>query len=193
MQIKPYTKGSFFYTVIDDMYSQHEMALMQKEIEFLQLIKQSPEKTSTARKNGNLLKTGSGIFLDEVYANRSMSVILNLNRRLFSEEVTRTLDQQNCFYHHIRKSNKDTTLINFYGNTCKYDPHSDRAVFTALTFFKIGRFSGGEFCFPVDDVVIEPVCGRVVIFPGCVIHAAKPVIADEGNYRVTMAQFLNYM
>ena len=192
MQITPYTNGSFFYTVIDDMYSEHEIALIHKELEFLQLIKQSPDKTNTAHTNGKLLKTGDGLFLDGVYSNRETSVILTLNRRLFSEEVTAALEQQNCFYRHIRASNKDSTLINFYGNMCKYDAHTDLSIFTAVTFFKIGTFLGGEFCFPHNDVEINPVAGRVVIFPGCVMHQAKPIRAEEGNYRITMAQFINY-
>lgn len=193
MNINAHNNGPLCYAVIDGMYSQDEMLIVQKEIEFLELNKQDPTQTKSAMANNEPLKHGDGIFLDKVYNERSFSPLLQLNRRLFDEQVVNHLRKFNCFYDHIRTCNNDNTLINFYGNKNFYKPHRDLSVITALTFFKIGSFEGGAFEFPEHEVEIEPVCGRVVIFPGCVVHAARPVVADEGSYRVTMAQFLNYV
>ena len=193
MDVKALQQGPLFYAVIDNMYSPEELKSAQSEIDFLFRFKKAASETMTARRDdGTLLKTGSGIFIDDFYATRDNSILLTLNRRIFSNEVVQELKKQNCSYHHMHRVNYDLTLINYYGHEEKYDAHTDKSVFTALTFFKIGDFSGGELCFTENDISINPVPGRVVIFPGCVFHQAKPITADADSYRVTMAQFLNY-
>lgn len=193
MNINAYSHGPFFYAVIDGMYSPDQILTIQKELQFLELSKQDPNRTKSATSDGELLKYGDGIFLDNVYQDRSFSQLLTLNRKLFDRQIVLELRKSNCFYDNISRCNKDYTLVNFYGNNNFYKPHRDLSVLTALTFFKLGSYEGGVFEFSEYGVEIEPVCGRVVIFPGCVVHAARPVVADDGNYRVTMAQFLNYV
>ena len=193
MNIQHFQLEKFFYAQIDNLYTKEELQLMQKEIEFLETIKQSPEHTSSAYgKDGKVLKTGSGIFIDCIYTNRSTSKLLTFNRKLFSDDLVDKLTETNCVYKHIQNSDRDTTLINFYGPAEQYKEHCDKTVFTAVTFFGIGSFSGGNLCFTEHDVLINPVIGRTVIFPGFALHKAEPIIADIGNYRVTMAQFINY-
>lgn len=193
MNIQAIQNGSLDYAIIDGLYSNDELTEAQKEIEFLQCIKQEPFETNTAiNHNGESLKTGKGIFVDTVYADRSNSVLLRINRKLFAKEVVDYLVSKSAFYEHIRQSTYDSTLLNFYGNQEKYDGHRDRSVFTALTFFAIGKFSGGEFLFPEHGVTIRPEVGRVVIFPGCVLHETAPTTSGPLDYRVTMAQFIGY-
>lgn len=192
MIVKAHQKGSLFYAQIDDMYTEQEIQSIEKELLFLETLKQSPEMTNSASKNGVSLKTGHGIFLDDVYTNRNFSSILKINRKLFDPKITEGLAKQNCFYEHLAVSDYDSTLINFYGPTDNYNAHRDTSIFTAVTFFKIGNFSGGELSFVDYGVTIEPVVGRTVIFSGCTKHQAEPVVAKEGNYRVTMAQFIEY-
>lgn len=192
MNIKLMQKGVLSYVQIDDMYTDQEIQSIEKELLFLETIKQTPDMTNSASANGVSLKTGHGIFLDEVYTNRNFSSILKLNRKLFDPKIIEGLAKQNCFYEHLVVSNHDSTLINFYGPTDTYSAHRDSSIFTAVTFFKIGDFSGGELSFVDYDVTIEPVAGRTVIFAGCTKHQAEPVVAEEGNYRVTMAQFIGY-
>lgn len=193
MKVQAVQNGALFYAVIDDLYSQEELYGAQKEIEYLHQFKKPPDKTLTAKNtDGSLLKSGSGLFIDFFYGKRENSILLTINRKVFSKEVLDPLLLENCSYGHVQRSNIDMTLLNFYSNAEKYDAHTDKSIFTAVTFFKIGQFSGGEFCFPDYNEVIEPICGRTVLFPGCVRHQAKPIAAEENNYRVTMAQFINY-
>lgn len=193
MNVQHFQLEKFFYAQVDGLYTEEELCLMQKEIEFLETIKKGPEHTSSAHDDdGKFLKTGSGIFIDRVYTDRATSKLLTFNRKLFSDELVDTLIKANCAYKHIRNSDRDTTLINFYAPTEQYKEHCDKTVFTAVTFFKIGSFNGGNLRFTEHAVSVSPVVGRTVIFPGFVLHEAEPIIADAGNYRVTMAQFINY-
>lgn len=193
MNIQAIQNGALSYAIIDGLYSNDELNAAQKEIEFLQYIKQAPLETNTATNDdGKILKTGKGIFVDSVYADRSKSVLLQINRKIFANEVLDYLVSKNAFYEHIRRSTHDSTLLNFYGNQEKYEGHRDSSVFTAVTFFAIGKFSGGEFLFPEYGVEIGPEVGRVVLFPGCVLHEASPTTSGPLDYRVTMAQFIGY-
>lgn len=192
MNIKLMQKDVLSYVQIDGMYTSEDIKSIEKELLFLETLKQAPDMTNSAVENGISLKTGHGIFLDGVYTDRKFSSILKLNRKLFDPKITHGLAKQNCFYEHLVASNYDSTLINFYGSTDTYSAHRDSSIFTAVTFFKIGNFSGGELSFVDYGVTIEPVAGRTVIFAGCTKHQAEPVVAEEGNYRVTMAQFIGY-
>lgn len=192
MNIQVINKGMLSYVQIDDMYTEQEINIIRKELVFLETIKQSPDQTKAAQKNGVSLKKGHGIFLDEVYANREFSKILTINRKLFDRNILEGIAKHGCFYEHLIHSNRDSTLVNFYGSTDTYRSHRDSSIFTAVTFFSLGVFSGGNLSFSDYDVSIDPVEGRTVLFPGCVRHEAEPVIAEPGNYRVTMAQFINY-
>jgi len=192
MNVQILQQDNLSYVVIDDMYCSSEVEQINKELWFLETIKQPANLLNSAIENGVALKTGYGIFLDEVYANRNFSAILKANRKLFSDELNHQLCKHSCFYDHIGKSTTDSTLINFYGSSENYLAHRDKSVFTALTFFKLGEFSGGDLSFPEYGISIDPVVGRTVIFPGCVLHQAEPTVAAPGNYRVTMAQFFGY-
>jgi hypothetical protein len=65
-------------------------------------------------------------------------------------------------------------------------------VLTAVTFLKIGDFTGGEFLFPDYDEQIPFEENTTVVFPGCINHQAKLVYGNKNSYRVSIAQFLNY-
>lgn len=192
MNIQSFNVDGLFYAQIDELYDENDLRQIQKELVFLEAIKKESDITNTAHINGKVLKDGHGIFVDEVYLERDFSIILTKNRRLFDENICNALEKDNCFYKHLIKADFDRTLVNFYGNNGNYKAHCDSSTLTALTFFKIGTFSGGNLSFPKYNVSIEPVEGRVVIFPGCVLHQAEPIVADEGCYRVTMAQFIKY-
>lgn len=192
MNINLIQKDGLSYVQIDEMYTEQEIQSIEKELLFLETLKQAPDMTKSAVKDGVSLKTGHGIFLDGVFTNRDFSSILKLNRKLFDPKIAEGLAKQNCFYEHLLTTNHDLTLINFYGPKDTYNAHRDSSIFTAVTFFKIGEFSGGELSFVDYGVTIEPVAGRTVIFAGCTRHQAEPVVAEEGNYRVTMAQFIGY-
>ena len=192
MNIQVVHKESLFYAQIDGLYTAQEIQNIKKELIFLETLKQDSSKTHTANENGELLKKGHGIFVDDIYAKREHSLILKTNRKLFNPDIINELVKHNCFFGHVAYSTSDCTLINFYGAGDHYKTHRDTSIFTAVTFFSIGNFSGGEFSFVDHGIQILPVEGRVVLFPGCVMHKADEVIAEPNNYRVTMAQFINY-
>ena len=182
------------YVVIDDFYTEAELTLIKNELpSILPNATRGSTGSATNIANGELMKTNRSIFLDELYSsNRDASSILRVNRKIFNNEAVDNLCKHNNHYNHIRVCSMDNTLVNFYGVGDVYAKHKDNSIFTILSMFKLGEFTGGELLFPDYDVEVKFKDNRVVIFAGCTYHATNPIIGATEPLRVTMAQFLNY-
>jgi hypothetical protein len=181
------------YAVIDDLHSEQELAAINKEILDLHRFSLGAKHTEAATdKNGNSLKTSKGVFLDFLYADRGCSAILQANKKLFFAPFVEALSEQDVFFYHILKSTRDTTLLNYYADGEQYLAHRDDAIITCVSFFSVGEFSGGDLVFDAHDARVEFKPNRCVLFPGCALHSAAPIKAEPGNFRVTVATFINY-
>jgi len=185
--------NNFSIPVIDNFYSPSELEDIKNELSLLNSVaelKIFKNRGMAEDKKVDLTQKSNSLFLDDLYDNkRNLSKILNINRKLFSKELQAKIIEKNLFYNHMLNVNFDTTLLNFYGETDYYKPHKDLCCFTALTFFKLKEFDGGDLVFPEYDVKVVAKENRVVIFPGFILHGAEEV---KSGVRVSMAQFLNY-
>jgi hypothetical protein len=179
----------FRYVVIDNFYTEEELNLILEEVEKLQLF--AVDGASTGANEPK--KSGLGLFLDTHFLNnRDQSNILRLNRKLFSEHVVKEAVKLDAYYINMGVCTADSTLLNYYKNGQEYPPHRDETLLTAITTLSVGSFEGGDFCFPEYHEVVKFKHNSLIVFPGCVQHAATPVITDTNSYRVSLAQFLNY-
>jgi len=184
--------NNFSIAIVDNFYSETELKEIKDELKLLSAVaelKVFVNKAAEDEENNSKQKSNS-FFLDDFYNNkRELSKVLNANRKLFSEELRTKLVEKNLFYDHIFNVNRDTTLLNFYKPTDYYKPHKDNSCFTALTFFTLEEFYGGDLVFPEYNIKVNAVENRMVIFPGFVLHGSEDVTK---GIRVSMAQFLNY-
>jgi hypothetical protein len=194
MIINHIRKGPLEYIVIDDFYDKDEVEKIKEEVKELRQHTQSYKDTVTAVDVfNNPNKTGKGLFVDEYYnGERNRSPILTYNRKLFNPQLVETLITFNAYYNYIKYCTYDATLLNYYKDKEEYLPHIDDTLLTVVTTFKVGEFSGGEFCFPDYNEVVEFKENRMIIFSGCILHQAKPISANEDSYRVSIAQFLKF-
>jgi hypothetical protein len=194
MKINLHKKGSLEYIVIDEMYSNKELAKIKKELYKLLPKANTVEVVESAiHDNGAYKKDCVSLWLDTYYSiNRNESDILKLNRKLFSAKIISPPAKFNAFFKHIPYCTFDSTLINYYKSNEKYVSHTDNCILTALTLFELGTVKNGGISFTDYDEHIEFKDNRVVIFPGCVSHATGNILTEKNSYRVSMAQFLNY-
>lgn len=188
------TKNNCPIAVVDNFYNDDEVECIKKELISLFEVAKLKIFTNVAvskDENNNPHQQSNSMFLDELFSkDRSLSSILRVNRKLFdSEQLKEILITKSLFYSYIYNSNKDVTLVNFYSTSDFYKEHKDFSCFTALSFFELESFSGGDLCFPEYDVKIKPTNNRVVIFPGFLKHSASVV---ESGIRVSIAQFVTY-
>lgn len=193
MKIKVIRKGSLDYAVITDIFNKNELIQLKQEITSLKYRANRNSTGPAVDDKGNSLNFADSIWVDQVYKDRTKSSILTLNRRLFEPEITECLHKHSQFFGHILNCDVDFTLVNYYTDDTEYKTHVDRCAITALTFFSIGDFEGGDLEFTDFKERIKPIENTMVIFPGCVKHRAHPVKTKSPySYRASMAQFLNY-
>lgn len=193
MKIQLVKKGALEYGLITNLYSRDEVVKIKQEI--VRLRKKSALNSTGPAVDpaGRSLNYANSLWVDELYPKRNESDILSINRKLFTTDIAEELAKISQYFGHIRYCDKDFTLLNYYTNGTEYKPHRDRSMLTAISFFSIGDFTGGQLEFVEFKEVIEPVENTMVIFPGCIEHHAHPVQTDgEYSFRASMAQFINY-
>lgn len=187
--------------IIDDMYTDAELNLIWEELRFLTSPKRllgAKETAAAIDDSGRYKKSANGVFLDSFYTDRSYSNILEVNRKLFTDQIFQHALRLSVFYGLLKEVNSDHTLVNYYDDKQTYEAHTDTTVFTAITMFyrEPVQFTGGDLEFPEFDLRVEKRNNRMVMFPGSLQHAVTPVTM-QGNHpsfsgygRYGMAQFL---
>ena len=193
MKINGYRVKNLSYILIDDFFTPQELEAVVQEIKDLKRFALCAEKTAVAKDaNQNPKKTGTGLFLDTLYAdNREASDILTANRKIFGPEIQEYATSFDAIFNFLAKSNDDHTLLNYYKEGQQYRPHIDEARISAVTFLNEGVFRGGGFSFPDQEVIVEAVHNRSVIFPSCVTHCALPTYGN--GIRISIAQFIDFV
>jgi hypothetical protein len=182
-------KPPFRYVLVDDFYTKQEVKLIKEELVAFAPYGIDGPATGAAKD----AKTGSGVILDDMFKNnRSKSKILTANRKLFCDELLKKAVLLDASFWQLYNCNYDNTLVNYYTNQQEYKAHRDFTALTALTFFSIGSFTGGDFYFPEYDERVPFKENRLIIFSGAVLHQALPISATDDSCRVSIAQFLTF-
>ena len=212
MKLVPEATKDFGYLKIFDLYSEEELKDIWNEIFHLdyvmevnskpkdfapELMSDQSERELTRRArhpDGRLKMTGDGLFIDAIYADREHSPILKYNRKIFIDEdiiknMSETHPANKGTYHLV---NKDATLVNRYCSGDKYDPHSDEAIFTAITIllYESENVIGGEFLFSDYDISFGCTHNSCIIFPSWVKHSVDSVECFENGRRYSIAQLM---
>lgn len=191
MGVTFYRVKNLSYILIDEFFTDGELKEVEQEIRDLKRFSTGAETTKTAIDGqGRYQKTGTGLFLDKLYLeNREASAILKANRRLFAPKFIEKAVGFDIVFDFLSKSNHDSTLLNYYTQGQEYKAHHDSSRVSAVTFLREGEFTGGGFRFPSQNIEIEAVHNRTVVFPSCVLHQALPVYG--GGARISIAQFVD--
>lgn len=183
------------FLIIDDTYNKEEQLKIYNELDFLSSKLQDPNTTGSAIKGNGELKSNKGLFLEDVYRNRVFSDILQINRKIFTQQVIDELSSAHYSYNLFRTTNNDSTLISYYDSGGSYFSHVDRAVITAVTwFYKTPKnFLGGDFKFTDFNLNVEVKNNRTVIFFSSYRHEVSEVSLIQKNIpfsgRFTLSQF----
>lgn len=192
--------------VIDNLYDSTEVEKIWQELCFLNNDPTKfydPQDTGSAtipKEDGTeeFLKQNKALSLDSTFLDRSISSILQINRKIFLPDVTDSLIEKNVLFRHLSTCDADGTLVSYYENSDYYLPHKDNATLTALTWFYNSpkKFDGGDVTFE-HKLKIECKFNRCVIFPSILLHESAKISMNtqdlgknQGKY--TISQFLGY-
>ena len=183
----------FPYLLVDNFYTSDELPLIWQEIDFLSY----PHKfvdgsvsNKEKQRDGVDVKHNKCIYLDNVYADRNISNILVLNRKLFDESIFNIFAKLSFGYDTIKKCNLDYTTLSYYADSDYYLPHDDFSLYTAITWlYKEPRtFEKGNLVFTDYDEEIEIQNNRMILFPSHVVHHVEEI---KGDGRYAISQFIS--
>ena len=201
MKLVPIKERDFGYLKIFDLYSDAELKSMWKEISHLDYVMDKMDLQEEINikydraltDSGDSKMSGEGLFLDQVYKNRAHSAILNYNRKLFNEDICKSISSS----HPANEGqyicvNRDLTLLNRYSNSHEYAPHTDTAAFTAITILlhKPKQVTGGDFNFPDYDISCGCENNSCIIFPSWVSHSVSKLRCFGAGRRYSIAQLM---
>jgi hypothetical protein len=206
MKISYYEVKKLPVIVIDNFYGDDSCQQIWQELCFLN---NNPDKFKTPENTGSaydtvdgkkvMLKDNLALGLDIVYLDRRVSSILTENRKIFSEAMLLELEHLHYFFKFVRHANKDATLVNYYEDEHYYLPHRDDSTITTLTFFyqTPKSFTGGDLIIE-NELRIECLYNRFVIFPSILLHEVKAVSMpyelkgkNFGRYSITQLMSIN--
>lgn len=188
----------FPHLIVENMYDQEELKLIWEELGFLNKPGKlkDPEKYGAAQNlNGEYATKSKALTLDDVYADRSVSNILTVNRKLFN--YTEVYSNLSPYHVRFKNSNHDTTKIRYYTDGEYYNAHTDESFDTlACTYFykEPKKFVGGDLFFPQFNYTVECKNNLCIIFPSYFMHEVKQIKILDSDYidgfgRYCMSQF----
>jgi hypothetical protein len=201
MKITHY-ESPFPLIVLENTFTTEELNLIWDEIRFFYYGKKfsPPDETGGAYDtvDGKRVykKNNSGLWILDFYQKPEFSNIYKVNRKLIEKKEEIYTNHPSWFFKNIY-FNQDNTLLSYYENGNYYDPHTDNAFLTCLTWFykQPKKFEGGNLIFTDYDVKIEISNNCTVIFPSCIKHEVSEISMksddlDNLNGRICMTQFI---
>ena len=189
MDIRYFSVKDMPVAVIDNFYNTAEYTKIFQELEFLNndMKFYGPDRTGSALdpKTGIPIKKNLGIILDEVYNDKNVSNILKENKKLFLDELTDRLMDNNVFFRYLRGDVINTTIVQYYEDEDYYDFHTDASTVTAVTWIykEPKKFNGGDLVFE-DNSAISCLTNRIVIFPSILYHSVgKITMSPEDRHK----------
>lgn len=173
----------FPYILIDDFYTEIEISLIWEELLFLcypHKLKRSSIENGGAFSNGRLLKHTNSEYIDNFYLHREYSNILTVNRKIF-DYFDDIFDKHDSWFYKNQSFNQDFTQVSYYENGDEYEAHKDNSMVTCLSWFykEPKRFEGGNLFFPENNLEIEVLNNRMVIFPSHIYHSVSKIKIDS--------------
>ena len=192
----------FPHMIIRDTFDEQELALIWRELEFLNspYKMKRPDRTGTAvdMYTGMPLSNNFSLFLNDCYKDKNISDILRINEKILDPAIRDAFSSLSPLVGHIKSINYYSTLLRYYETGEYYRGHQDTARFTAISYFykEPKSFSGGDLHFDEYDYTIPIENNSTVVFVGSCIHSTTELKMPEnverfsGFGRYAMTQFL---
>lgn len=184
----------FPYLIIEDFYDEEELGRVWRELDFLldgdKLM--GPEDTGAASySDGTPAKQNRGLFLDNLYTNRSISNILTVNRKLMKSGIMQEISKHSLLFKGLPDCNGDDTLVSYYENKDHYAQHRDIYNFTSLHWFfkEPKKFTGGDLSFHEFDVEIPCENNKMILFPSSIHHGVSEVKMEDSDVGKGLGRF----
>jgi len=187
-------KEPFPHLIIEDFYSEDELKLIWRELDFLT----SPNKLMPANLDGSTQNSNAlSLSLVNIYKDLKYSNISFINKKILSCEIKDAFLSLSEFFGHMSLINHMFIKIKYYENGHNYHKHQDIARFTGINYLykEPKKFEGGDLYFDDYKYKIELKNNMFILFMGCLWHSVTPIILNEdayitGNGKYSITNFL---
>ena len=185
----------FPHAIIENFYSEQELNLIWKEINFLTSAnKFVPSKEIGADYDG---ANSNGVVLNNIYTDKKYSDILTISDKIFNPDLIKALKTLHPFINSLDFINFTSTKIKYYENNDFHVKHLDTARFSIVTYLykEPKQFEGGELYFDDFDYTIPIENNKTIFFVSCLNHSVKKITMQEnikfsGNGKYSIVKFL---
>jgi Rps23 Pro-64 3,4-dihydroxylase Tpa1-like proline 4-hydroxylase len=174
--------------LVKNTYSEKELVDIWKELDFLTRkdVLLTPEMTASAKDSqGKFLKNNKSVFLFQIYQKQEISPIISYTSKIFSVEVGNFYKKINPMHQMFFSINQRSLLLNYYENNDFYDYHTDKSVYTSVTYlFKEPKsFTGGDITFKINEhEYTQKIENNLsIVFPSSYLHSVSPIKMKEEN------------
>lgn len=176
-----FLKEPFEHIIIEDYYSEQEIAAVTKEIIFISESNsiEEADTRNTAVEDNVIQAKRRCVFLHDMFVAPEKSLRLPILN--FKYDKVKELREFGILGRQVALSNQITTLISFYRDGDYYTPHFDDAYTTQIIYLWPGEkdFDGGELYFPEFDYEITVKNNSCLYFPGAAVHGVKPIVSKN--------------
>jgi len=185
------------YFYIDNWFSNEQLNLIWKELDFLTASELERASKNVAHIDGKFVGDHFRIYPNEIYTNpigTSKSFLINSvnlqKNEQFKDLVFETFGTMGRMWF---STNMDTTFISYYENNDYYDSHCDCAAFSVLIWLykKPKKFTGGDLYLTDYNEKIDCVSNRLLIIPSFYNHQVDKLNfkGKKGWGRYTLTTF----
>lgn len=204
MIIKHISKDIFGYFQFEDIFTESELDLIWKELNFLCVPTKlkEPEETGSAKKSGIILKKNRGLCIDQCYTDKSISNYLNLYKKPFCviAENEEEICNKDPVFRSFFTTNFESTLLSYYEDGDYYQSHIDACVYTYVFYiFKEPKhFEGGSLILDDLQTEIEIKSNMGILFPSWLNHTVtdvkmkSPLYMNKNLGRFCLSTFFSY-
>jgi hypothetical protein len=181
-----YYESPIPHIIIENFYSAEELINVWKELNFLTKSGslKPPSQTGSATKNNVVLKSNSGVFLQQLFAhNHGLSCIIKYNKKILIKETRDALSANHFVFKYLNTSRLNLSLVSYYENNNYYLPHVDNSTLSMCIwmFKEPKKFSGGTFNFSDFQYSIPVRNNTAVFFPSCIRHSVDEIVMNDPN------------
>jgi len=178
------SEGSLPYLIVKNYFSEKDVGLMMKELQFLISENYLGFVPPLNRPKAAVTDSGECLIPGYMYApNRGWAsdILMSFNKIYDDKELKRALIDINFYFTLWEYVNIDTTLVNYFEDGDVYKSHRDSALISIVYWLweEPKLFEGGDVFFPEYGIQIPIERNQLMIMPSCTLHQVSEVKMED--------------
>jgi Rps23 Pro-64 3,4-dihydroxylase Tpa1-like proline 4-hydroxylase len=184
MDYKHIKTTEFSFILFENIFNFEEQKSIFKECIFLcdsKKLELTEKSYAARRKDGTLMKSNKGLFLEEIYTDRKYSNYLKLYKKPFELLDIKAIAEEDNNFLSYTKTDVDNTLFSYYQDGDYYESHIDSTLYTYVFWActEPKQFNGGELVLDDINYTVEIKNNSGILFPSRARHTVNKITMQD--------------